>query len=162
MDKISKKILQLLKDNARCSNEYIAELLNINESVVEETISELEDSGVIVKYTAIINNELAGNDCVDALIEIGVTPQKISGFDAIAEELMGYDMVKNLYLMSGGHDLTLTIEGKTVREISLFVSKTLSAIDSVISTKTLFILKQYKEGGVQLFSNTEDKRELIR
>ncbi len=162
MDKLESKIIKILEENARCSNESIAEVLNVAESDVEKAISKLEGSGIIVKYTTIINNELAGNDYVDALIEVGVTPQKRSGFDAIAEEIMAFDMVKNLYLMSGSHDLTLTIEGKTVREISLFVSESLSAIDSVVSTKTHFILKQYKSSGVAIVSKESDKRELIR
>ena len=162
MEKTVIKIMKILEDNARCSNEDIAELLNMKESEVSNIISGLEDSGVIVKYTTIINNETPGNDYVDAIIQLGVTPQKRSGFDAIAEEIMAFDMVKNLYLMSGSHDLTLMIEGKTVREISLFVSESLSAIDSVVSTKTHFILKQYKSSGVPIVSKITDKRELIR
>lgn len=162
MDKLTKNILQLLQDNARLSNEQIAELLNEPVDKVAGIIEELEQSGIIMKYTAIVNHDFAGSDFVDALIEVKVTPQKRSGFDAIAEEIMSFDMVKNLYLMSGSNDLTLTIEGKTVRDISLFVSEMLSTIDCVTSTRTQFILKQYMNGGVRINNANADKRELVR
>ena len=162
MDKLTKNILKILESNARTTDKQIAELLNVEEKQVADIRHNLEEAGVIVKYTTIINYSNSGNDVVDALIEVKVTPQKRSGFDAIAEEIMSFGIVKNLYLMSGSNDLTLTIEGKSVREISLFVSENLSTIDSVTGTKTHFILKQYMTAGVKLNEEFIDKRELER
>ncbi len=162
MDKIAKKIVALLKEDARYSAAQIANMINTDEKTVAGIIADLEESGVIVKYTTIINNEKAGDDYVDALIEVKVNPQSRSGYEAIATEIAKYDMVKNLYLMSGTFDLALTIEGKSIKDIALFVSEELSAIDSVVSVATHFILKEYKSSGVSFGGNVSDKREIIR
>ena len=161
MEKIKQSIIALLQDNARYSNEQIATMLNISVDEVCNAIKALENDGVIVKYTAVINNDRANNESVNALIEVKVTPQKRSGFDSIANEIMKFDMVKNLYLMSGTFDLALTIEGKSMRDVALFVSERLSTIDAVVSTATHFILKQYKNGGVMLDSDVDEKREMV-
>lgn len=162
MEKIKESIIALLQENARYSNEQIATMLNKSVNEVSNAIKALESDGIIVKYTAIINNDRADSEFVNALIEVKVTPQQRSGFESIAKEIMKFDMVKNLYLMSGTFDLALTIEGKSMKDIALFVSERLSTIDSVISTATHFILKQYKNGGVMLDSeDTEKKREIL-
>ncbi len=162
MDKIAKKVVELLKEDARYTCSQIASMINQDEKTIAKVVAELEDSGVIVKYTTIINNEKAGDDYVDALIEVKVNPQSRSGYEAIATEIAKYDMVKNLYLMSGTFDLALTIEGKSIKDIALFVSEELSAIDSVVSVATHFILKEYKSSGVSFGDSVSDKREMIR
>lgn len=162
MDKIAKKVVELLKEDARYTCSQIASMINQDEKTIAKVVAELEDSGVIVKYTTIINNEKAGDDYVDALIEVKVNPQSRSGYEAIATEIAKFDMVKNLYLMSGTFDLALTIEGKSIKDIALFVSEELSAIDSVISVATHFILKEYKSSGVSFGDSVSDKREMIR
>ncbi len=162
MDKIAKKVVELLKEDARYTCSQIASMINQDEKTIAKVVAELEDSGVIVKYTTIINNEKAGDDYVDALIEVKVNPQSRSGYEAIAIEIAKFDMVKNLYLMSGTFDLALTIEGKSIKDIALFVSEELSAIDSVVSVATHFILKEYKSSGVSFGDSVSDKREMIR
>ncbi len=162
MDKIAKKVVELLKEDARYTCSQIAGMINQDEKTIAKVVAELEDSGVIVKYTTIINNEKAGDDYVDALIEVKVNPQSRSGYEAIAIEIAKFDMVKNLYLMSGTFDLALTIEGKSIKDIALFVSEELSAIDSVVSVATHFILKEYKSSGVSFGDSVSDKREMIR
>lgn len=162
MDKKTRQILDLLQEDSRYSAEMIAVMTGSDEETVKSSIKELEEEGIIVKYTTVVNIEKTDNDYVDALIEVTVTPQKRSGFDAIAEEICKSDMVKNVYLMSGAYDIAITIEGKTVRDIALFVSEQLAAIDSVVSTTTHFILKQYKTGGVILDSAAVENRELVR
>ncbi len=162
MDKIAKKVVELLKEDARYTCSQIASMINQDEKTIAKVVAELEDSGVIVKYTTIINNEKAEDDYVDALIEVKVNPQSRSGYEAIATEIAKFDMVKNLYLMSGTFDLALTIEGKSIKDIALFVSEELSAIDSVVSVATHFILKEYKSSGVSFGDSVSDKREMIR
>lgn len=162
MDKLTKKVIELLKEDARYSMAQIANMLKTEEEKVAAIVAELEDTGVIVKYTTIINNERADDDYVDALIEVKVNPQSHSGYEAIAEEIAKFDMVKNLYLMSGTFDLALTIEGKSIKDIAMFVSEELSAIDSVVSVATHFIMKEYKSSGVSFNSSLSDKREMIR
>lgn len=150
MDELKKKILKLLKEDARFSAAEIAAMVGKTEKEVASAIAEMENSGIIVKYTAVVNTEKTGEDYVDALIEVKVTPQPRRGFDAIAEEIYRLDEVKAVYLMSGTYDLAITLESKTMRDVSLFVSERLAPIDAVISTATHFIMKQYKEGGVIL------------
>ena len=150
MDELKKKILKLLKEDARFSASEIAAMVGKTEKEVASAIAEMENSGIIVKYTTVVNTEKTGEDYVDALIEVKVTPQPRRGFDAIAEEIYRLDEVKAVYLMSGTYDLAITLESKTMRDVSLFVSERLAPIDAVISTATHFIMKQYKEGGVIL------------
>ena len=150
MDELKKKILKLLKEDARFSASEIAAMVGKTEKEVASAIKEMENSGIIVKYTTVVNTEKTGEDYVDALIEVKVTPQPRRGFDAIAEEIYRLEEVKAVYLMSGTYDLAITLESKTMRDVSLFVSERLAPIDAVISTATHFIMKQYKEGGVIL------------
>ena len=150
MDELKKKILKLLKEDARFSAAEIAAMVGKTEKEVASAIAEMENSGIIVKYTAVVNTEKTGEDYVDALIEVKVTPQPRRGFDAIAEEIYRLEEVKAVYLMSGTYDLAITLESKTMRDVSLFVSERLAPIDAVIGTATHFIMKQYKEGGVIL------------
>lgn len=154
MDIFEKKIIQLLKEDARYTRRDIAKMIGSDEKTVGETISSLEERGVIVKYTAIINTERTGEEFIDALIEVKVTPQARSGYDAIAEEIYKFPEVKAVYLVSGTYDLAITLESKTARDVSLFVSERLSTIESVIGTTTHFIMKQYKESGVIMNGET--------
>ena len=158
MTNLEKKIVQILKADSRYSHKEIADMLGETVENVNQIITHLEDTGVIVKYTTIINTEKTGEDFIDALIEVKVTPQPRSGFDAIAEEIYKFPEVKAVYLVSGTYDLAITLESKTARDVSLFVSERLAAIDSVIGTTTHFIMKQYKESGVIM--NGEDSRRL--
>lgn len=122
-------------------------MLDTSEAEVSAAIKNMEESGVIVKYTAIVNGEALSEEIVQALIEVRVTPQKVNGFDAIAEEIYRFDEVQSLYLMSGGYDLAVFIEGRSLRDVSRFVAERLSTIDGILSTATHFILKKYKIEG---------------
>lgn len=157
MTKLEKNIISLLKEDARYTYAQLASMLGSDESTIEKTVKGLEKSGIIVKYSAIINTEKTGEDYVDALIEVKCNPQARSGFDAIAKEIYNFPEVKAVYLMSGTYDLCITLESKTVRDVSLFVSERLSTIESVTGTATHFIMKQYKEGGV-IMADDEKKR----
>lgn len=157
MTNLEKKIVQILKADSRYSHKEIADMLGEPVENVTKIISQLEDTGVIVKYTTIINTEKTGEEFIDALIEVKVTPQPRSGFDSIAEEIYKFPEVKAVYLVSGTYDLAITLESKTARDVSLFVSERLAAIDSVVGTTTHFIMKQYKESGV-IMSGDDSKR----
>lgn len=152
------KLIQLLKEDSRYTHETLAKMLNVPVSQITETVEKLENMGVIVKYTTIINTEKTGEEYIDALIEVKVTPQARSGYDAIAEDIYRFPEVKAVYLVSGAYDLAITLESKTARDVSLFVSERLSTIDSVIGTTTHFIMKQYKESGVIMNNESGNKR----
>ena len=147
MKKLEADILKILEEDCRYSPSKIAVMLDTSEAEVSAAIENMEESGVIVKYTAIVNGEVLSEEIVQALIEVRVTPQKVNGFDAIAEEIYRFDEVQSLYLMSGGYDLAVFIEGRSLRDVSRFVAELLSTIDGILSTATHFILKKYKIEG---------------
>ena len=144
MDKLQKDIINLLTDDARYTVKKIAQILNEKEDKIESIIDDMEKSGVIVKYTTIINSEEYSDDNVQALIEVRVTPEPSKGFEAIAEEIASFDEVDSIYLMSGGYDFCVILKGKSLRQVAMFVSERLSTLGGVISTATHFILKKYK------------------
>ncbi|MBP3709889.1 MAG: Lrp/AsnC family transcriptional regulator [Treponema sp.] len=155
------EILDLLRENARLSVEDISAMTKKSSDEVRAIIKKLEDGGIIMKYAAIVNPEKDGElkDKVRAEIEIQVTPQRNRGFDAIADRIWRFPQVKSLYLMSGGYDLKVIIEGDTLKEVALFVSSKLSTLEGVRSTKTHFILKTYKENDIVYVEAERDNRE---
>lgn len=161
MNEFKLKILELLNEDARRSAQLIATMLGAKEAEVELAIAEMEKDKVIVKYAPIINWSKVDEDKVTASIEVSITPERGHGFDAIAERIYLYPEVKTVYLMSGGYDLLVEIEGKTLKEVASFVSNKLSTIESVLSTKTHFILKKYKQDGIVFEDHEDDHRILI-
>ncbi len=158
MDKTAKDIIAILAEDSRAGAEKIAVMLGITQAQAAERIKQLEDSGVIVKYTTIINEDALDDESVEALIEVKVTPQRGSGFDAIAQEIAEHDEVKNLYLMSGAYDLAVIVAGKSLKSISRFVSERISTYDNVLSTATHFILKKYKVEGALMKKSADLNR----
>ena len=150
MEKLEREILSILTQDSRVSAKNIAAALQIDEKQAADKIKSLEDRGVIVRYSAIINADISDEETVEALIEVKVTPQRGHGFDAIAEEISAHAEVQNLYLMSGAYDLAVIVKAKSLREISRFVSEKISTYDTVISTATHFILKKYKVEGATM------------
>lgn len=161
MEKLQDKILSILKDDARTSADEMAEMLGVEVKEVEKGVKALEKSGVIVKYTAVVNDEKTARDFVEALIEVKVAPVREKGFDEIAEYIYQFDEVKSMYLMSGAYDLAVFVEGRTLRDAARFVSEKLSVIDKVLSTATHFILKKYKIDGV-VIDKPETKRLIVQ
>ena len=160
MKNLQNSILDILKNDARTTANEIAVMLGASEDEVKSAIAQMEKQGVIVKYTAIVNDEKLQKDYVEALIEVKVSPVREKGFDEIAEYIYQFDEVKSVYLMSGAYDLAGFVEGKTLRDTARFVSEKLSGIDKVLSTATHFILKKYKSEGI-VFSTPEEKKRLI-
>lgn len=154
-------LIKLLKGNARLSDEQLATMLGTTAADVAERIAEYERAGVIKGYRAVINEELADKNAVTAFIEVKVTPKADCGFDELARTIMMFDEVDSVTLMSGSFDLAVTLSGTNYKEIALFVAKTLSTIDGVISTKTHFVLKQYKEHGFFIDNEAADERGLV-
>lgn len=158
MEKLEKDILALLTEDSRLTAKKIAVMLGSDEKKVAEIITSLENSGVIVRYTAITNTDSIEDEAVEALIEVKVTPQRGHGFDMIANEIAAHEEVKNLYLMSGAYDLAVIVQGKSLRSVSRFVSEKISTYDTVISTATHFILKKYKVEGAIMNKSAELER----
>lgn len=155
-------ILNILdKEQKLLSNAAIAQMLGCDEKEVAERISGLEKENIIVGYKTIINWDKTDREYVTAMIELRVTPQRGEGFDKVAERIYKYPQVTSLYLMSGSYDLAITIEGKTMKEVALFVAEKLAPMDSVLSTKTHFVLKKYKDEGMIYEDNEKDTREVI-
>lgn len=150
MTKLKSDIIRILTEDARIQPSRIASMLKVDVGQVETAIAELEKDGIIIKYVTVLNEEKLGKETVQALIEVKVSPMYTQGFDAIAAELSAFPEVKSLYLMSGGFDLTIIVEGDSLKQVAMFVSEKLSPMDKVLSTATHFILKKYKTEGVQL------------
>ena len=160
MDALKLKILELLKEDARRSADLIATMLGTAEDEVARAISEMEADKVIVKYATVVNWSKVDDEKVTALIEVQITPERGRGFDAIAERIYLYPEVKSVYLMSGAYDLLVEIEGSSLKQVASFVSNKLSPIDRVLSTKTNFILKKYKQDGI-IFEDQEDDHRML-
>ena len=159
---LSKKILTALTEDGRYTAEKLAVMFNVSVAEVEKIVAKLENDGVIVKYAAIINNEMLPNKKVQALIEVKVSPQKLKGFDSYAEEIYSFKEVSSLYLMSGVFDLAVFVEGKDISDIAKFVAERLSVIDGITSVQTHFILKRYKIEGQITKVSEERERQIIQ
>lgn len=156
------EILDILnKEKSSISRARIARMLGVDEKEVDESIKALEKENVIVGYKTIVNWDKTDRDVVTALIELRVTPQRGEGFDKIAERIYKYPQVTSLYLMSGAYDLAVTIEGKSMKEVALFVAQKLAPMDSIVSTATHFVLKKYKEEGIVFEDDEKDTRQVI-
>lgn len=155
------KLLKLLEQNARFTNEELATMTGLTVAQVGSKIKEYEASGAIKGYQTIIDYDALAEPSVSALIELRVTPKRDSGFDEIAFQIMEFEEVENLYLMSGGYDLAVMIKAKDFKQVALFVSQRLSQLDSVLSTATHFILTRYKDKGVLFAKPPEDERGSI-
>ncbi len=155
------QILTFIEKNSRINLKELAVMLGSDEVTVANEISEMEQEQVICGYHTMIDWDKTGAEKVTALIEVRVTPQRGQGFDSIAERIYNYPEVKSVYLISGGYDLMVILEGKTLREVSSFVSDKLSTLDTVLSTATHFILKKYKDHGTIFAKNNKDERMLV-
>ncbi|WP_101696724.1 Lrp/AsnC family transcriptional regulator [Clostridium minihomine] len=154
------KLLTLLSENARLTTAQLAVMLNEAEDKVKEQIARYEQEGVIKGYRALIDWEKVDQNKVTALIELKVAPKPERGFNEIADRVMQMEEVESVYLMSGGYDLAVIVNGKTMQEVALFVMNRLATLDTVMSTATHFILTRYKDGGVVLCSGKESDQRM--
>ena len=155
------KLLKLMNTNARLSGEQMAVMLNMTEAEVDAAIAKMEAEGVIRGYKPLIDWEKTGEEVVTAIIELSIAPSKDEGFDGIAKTIMAFDEVESLSLMSGGHDLMVSVNGRTFKDVAMFVAKRLSSLDGVLATATHFVLKKYKERGVLFTDEEQDERGTV-
>ncbi len=151
-------LLKLLQEDATAKPGHLAKMLNISEAVVAAKIKQYETERVILGYRAILNDEKLGQDGVRAVIEVKITPERGGGFDRLAERIAKYSEVRSCYLMSGGYDLLVVVEGDNLRDVARFVAEKLATIQGVISTATHFMLKVYKEHGMLISEDHNEER----
>lgn len=155
------EILTFIEKNSRVDLKELAVMLGVDEASVANEMAQMEKENIICGYHTMIDWSKTSTEKVTALIEVRVTPQRGQGFDNIAERIYKYPEVQSVYLISGGYDLMVILEGKTLRQVSQFVSDKLSTLDSVLSTATHFILKKYKDHGTILDTPEKDERMLV-
>lgn len=155
------ELLRIIERNSRIDLRELAVILGVEEIDVVNEMAAMEAEGIICGYHTLIDWEKTSIEKVSALIEVRVTPQRGQGFDRIAERIYKYPEVNAVYLISGGFDLLITLEGKSLKEVAAFVSDKLAPLDSILSTATHFILKKYKDHGTVLTKKYEDQREKI-
>ena len=155
------KILTIIEKNSKIDLKELAIILGEEEIDVANAVKAMEEEGIICGYHTLIDWEKTSIEKVTALIEVRVTPQRGQGFDTIAERIYKYPEVNSVYLISGGYDLLVTMEGKTLKEVSTFVTDKLSTLETVLSTATHFILKKYKDHGTILSKKQEDHRLIV-
>ena len=155
------QILAIIEKNSRISVKELAVILGAEEIDVANELKALEEEGIICGYHTMIDWEKTDIEKVTALIEVRITPQRGQGFDKLAERIYKYPEVNSVYLISGGYDLLVSLEGKSLKQVSSFVSDKLSTLDGVLSTATHFVLKKYTDHGTILGKKYEDTREMI-
>lgn len=157
------QLLRILSENASFTTSELALMLGEPEDYIAAQIKEYESQGIIKGYQALVNWDAVPKSGVTAIIELKVSPKKETGFDEMAERVTAFEEVESVYLMAGGYDLAIIVNGDTIQDVASFVSRRLSTIDGVLSTATHFMLKRYKEGGVN-FSDHDchsDKRSIV-
>ena len=155
------QILAIIEKNSRINIKELAVILGADELTIANELKAMEEEGVICGYHTMIDWEKTSIEKVSALIEVRITPQRGQGYDNIAERIYKYPEVNSVYLISGGYDLLVTLEGKSLKAVSGFVSDKLSTLEGVLSTATHFILKKYKDHGTILTQKYEDTREKV-
>lgn len=155
------KVLKLLENDARLTNAQLAVLLGVSEEEAAQKVAALENAGVICGYKAVVDWDRTEREYVTALIELRVTPKKDSGFDKLAETIMKLEEVETVCLMSGGFDLMVMVNGRTFKDVAMFVAKRLSTLESVVSTATHFVLRRYKDRNILFVQEEKDEREAL-
>lgn len=152
------QLLSIIEKNSRVEIAELAIILGVTEIQIANELKAMEEEGIICGFHTLIDWEKTNIEKVSALIEVRVTPQRGQGFDNIAERIYKYPEVNSVYLISGGYDLLVSLEGKSLKEISTFVTDKLSTLESVLSTATHFILKKYKDHGTIISKAYTDER----
>jgi DNA-binding Lrp family transcriptional regulator len=151
-------LLKLLEEHALRTPEDLAKMLNLPADEVKRRIKRYEDDKVIIGYKAVINDDKVDTDLVKAVIEVRIQPEREGGFDRVAKRIAKFEEVTSLFLMSGGYDLLIFVEGRSLREVAQFVAEKLATLEGVTSTGTHFMLKTYKEQGVMMEDGEEFER----
>ena len=160
-ENIRERILKHLEKNSRIDLNDLATMLGITNAELANEIAEMENKHIICGYTTLVNWDNTDKEIVTALIEVKVTPQRGMGFESLADRIAKFPEVTSVYLMSGGFDFMVLIEGKSMKEVSRFVFEKLSVLETVLSTSTHFVLKKYKDHGVTLTDEKKDERMMV-
>ncbi len=160
-EQIRERILKHLESNSRINLHDLAVMLGITDVELANEIALMEKKHIICGYTTLINWDNTDKEIVTALIEVKVTPQRGMGFESLATRIAKFPEVNSVYLMSGGFDFMVLIEGKSMKEVSRFVFEKLSVLETVLSTSTHFVLKKYKDHGVSLTDEKKDERMMV-
>ncbi len=160
-ENIRERILKHLENNSRIDLHDLAVMLGIKDHELANEIAQMEKEHIICGYTTLINWDNTDKEIVTALIEVKVTPQRGMGFETLADRIAKFPEVTSIYLMSGGFDFMVLIEGKSMKEVSRFVFEKLSVLETVLSTSTHFVLKKYKDHGVLLTEEKKDERIMV-
>jgi DNA-binding Lrp family transcriptional regulator len=153
-----KEILEILESNPRIEPREIATMIGITETQAASKIKQLEKQGIIRKYKTVIDWEKAGEEYVYAIIELKVALRSRTGYDAIAERIAKFPEVRSVRLISGDHDLSLTVRGRSMKEVAFFVAEKIATLEQVQGTVTHFVLRTYKEDGDVLFEKERSER----
>ena len=152
------ELLKLLENDPRLTPEKLALMLDKEVGDIRKMIEGCEQDGIILGYRTLIDWEKTGTEHVSALIELKITPQRDRGYDHVAQKIYNYAEVESLYLMSGSFDLAVLIEGRTMREVALFVAEKLATLEDVTATATHFVLRKYKDKGLIFGAMPVDER----
>ncbi len=155
-----KKLLALIEKDALIKKTQLAAALGCSEAEVESAIARLEKEKVILGYNTMIDWDKTNRGGITAMIELKISPVRGEGFDKVARRISKYPQVTSVSLMSGSYDILLSIEGKSLQEVALFVSQKLATMEGVLSTATHFVLKKYKEKGLSYDVAEGDMRGL--
>ena len=158
---LRERILKHLEKNSRIDLHDLAVMLGLSDVELANEIADMEKEHIICGYTTLVNWDNTDKEIVTALIEVKVTPQRGMGFETLADRIAKFPEVTSVYLMSGGFDFMVMIEGKSMKEVSRFVFEKLSVLETVLSTSTHFVLKKYKDHGVQLSDEKKDERMMV-
>ena len=155
---MNKKLLSLIRENARLSDDRLAAMLNMTPEEVRHDLAEMEQEGILCGYRAVVDWSRVDKDAVTALIELHVIPRRDTGFDELSQSILQYREVESLYLMSGGYDFSVTVTGRSFREVADFVATRLATLEGVQSTATHLVLRRYKDAGVLFEGEEKDER----
>ncbi len=155
------EILEILENNARINLEELAELTGKKPDELKEIISKLEKDRIIMKYKTLINWEKTGKEFVFAIIDVKVNLNRETGYDKIAQRIARFPEVHSIRLVSGDYDFQVVVKGRNMKEVAFFVAEKISTLPQVTDTNTHFVLRTYKEEGILLLGEEQDRRLAI-
>ncbi|HID28218.1 MAG TPA: Lrp/AsnC family transcriptional regulator [Methanosarcinales archaeon] len=155
------EILEILEQNSKIQPEEIATLTGLSEGEVLKRIKEMEEKGIIRKYKTVIDWEKIDDEIVYAIIEVKIALARGIGYDSIAKRISRFPEVRSIRLVSGDHDLSITVKGRSMKEVAFFVAEKIASLDQVTSTCTHFVLKTYKEDGTFLYDEEKAERLVV-
>ena len=153
-------LVKLLLEGGSLTTAQMAQVLKLSEADVNCQLDELKAQRVLLGFRPVLNLAQEDSGVVRAVIEVRITPERGGGFNRLAERISRFDEVESCFLMSGGYDLLVFVNGSSLQKVAAFVSEKLASIEGVLSTATHFMLRSYKEQGFLLDVKTEEAERL--